>query len=150
MRERERERERDFGLGLGIVNAYSKTRRLVCLYRLEYWIFWKIWIFVWTFLIVEWQKRISFWTLDWVYFGGNWCVNTMNRQREQHEQMGTTFWLKTCCFFIFFFCLILHHLPLPKPIAMYIPFFQAIHAFFFVLIYLVYYMKKVWANCKLK
>lgn len=53
-----------------------------------------------------------------------------NRQREQHEQMGTTFWLKTCCFFIFFFCLILHHLPLPKPIAMYIPFFQAIHAFF--------------------
>ena len=35
-RERERERERDFGLGLGIVNAYLKTRRLVCLYKLEY------------------------------------------------------------------------------------------------------------------
>ena len=34
--ERERERERDFGLGLGIVNAYLKTRRLVCLYKLEY------------------------------------------------------------------------------------------------------------------
>lgn len=70
-------RERDFGLGLGIVNAYTWKRGGWFVYTS-----WNIEYFgrfesLWTFSIVEWQKRISFWTLDLVYFGGNWCVNTM-------------------------------------------------------------------------